>query len=312
MFKALLKTLPSLSGNMKLSCFVDDYKRHNKVYSCSIKTAKLLPIAHSLFDKNIYVNLKNNSYEYDVKHFYKNYFDVFYKSYYSYSKMNIPIIDFTNTISDCNEDFQFGCKRISYTKYDNQLAFFAPIYIESVDDIKNKYFKITCTFNKVNKLRKELIIDIYDNIADEQSSNPWTHNGENYISDYLIRYAEKIDNLNMQILFMDDTNDKHLLIYDFRELGNEYLLYNGGNYIRCAECGRLVKNNKYSNRKYCSTCAAYVPQDTKQVTCVDCGRVFMVDAMNNRACRCADCQKEKQKEYQRISMAKLRERKDVK
>lgn len=122
-----------------------------------------------------------------------------------------------------------------------------------------------------------------------------------------IRYAEKIDNLNMQILFMDDTNDKHLLIYDFRELGNEYLLYNGGNYIRCAECGRLVKNNKYGNRKYCSTCAAYVPQDTKQVVCVDCGKIFLVDARITNKCRCDNCQKEKIKADTRKRMKKYRE-----
>jgi len=191
MFKALLKTLPSLSGNMKLSCFVDDYKRHNKTYTCNVKVAKLLPIAHTLFDKNIYVNLKNNSFEYDVKKFYSNYFDTFYKTNYNYSKINIPIIDFTNNVPDGNEDFQFGCKRISYSKYENQMAFFAPIYIESLDDIKDKYFKITCIFNKINTLKKELIIDIYNN-----------EDGENYLGDYLQRYASKIDD---KVIYMSST-----------------------------------------------------------------------------------------------------------
>lgn len=191
MFKALLKTLPSLSGNMKLSCFVDNYKKHNKTYSCNVKVAKLLPLAHTLFDKNIYVNLKNNSFEYDVKHFYKNYFDVFYKSNYNYSQINIPIIDFTNNLPDTNEDFSFGCKRISYGKYQNQMAFFAPIYIECLDDIKDKYFKITCIFNKVNTIKRELIIRIYDN-----------QDGENYLADYLKRYAEKIDD---KVIYMSNT-----------------------------------------------------------------------------------------------------------
>ena len=190
MFKALLKTLPSLSGNMKLGCFVDDYTKHNKTYTCKVKTAKLLPIAHTLFDKNIYVNLKNNAYEYDVKRFYKYYFDVFYKSRFSFSKLNTPIIDFSEYLYDCNEDFNYGCKRISYTKYDNQLAFFAPIYIESVDDLKGKYFKITCIFDKVNKLKKELIIDLFNN------------DDENYLADYLKRYAEKIDD---KVIYMSSS-----------------------------------------------------------------------------------------------------------
>ena len=191
MFKALLKTLPSLSGNMKLSCFISDYKKINKLYYCNVKVAKLLPIAHTLYDKNIYVNLKNNSFEYDVKNFYKNYYDVFYKSNYNYSQINIPVIDFTSNLPDENEDFLFGCKRISYSKYNNQIAFFAPIYIEGIEDIKDKYFKITCTFNKISKVKKELIIDIYNN-----------EDGENYLADYLKRYSNKIDD---KVIYMSST-----------------------------------------------------------------------------------------------------------
>lgn len=115
-----------------------------------------------------------------------------------------------------------------------------------------------------------------------------------------IRYATPVGNLNIQVLFVDNTNDKQLLIDDFRVLGDEYLYYNGGNYIRCAECGKLVKNNKYGNKKYCSECAVYIPQETKQVTCVDCGKTFLVDAMNSKTCRCSECQKEKRKADDRM------------
>ena len=143
MFKALLKTIPSLSGNMKLGCFLENYKKNKKNYLCSVKTAKLLPISHTLYDKNIFVNLKNNAFEYDVNKFYENYFDIFYNTNNNFSKINIPILDIYVNINDSNTDFQFGCKRISYIKYNNQFAFFAPIYVENIDDIKNKYFKIT-------------------------------------------------------------------------------------------------------------------------------------------------------------------------
>ena len=121
-----------------------------------------------------------------------------------------------------------------------------------------------------------------------------------------IRYAVPIGNLNIQVLFVNDDDDKKLLIYDFRVLGNEYLYHNGGNYIRCAECGKLVKNNKYGNKKYCSECAAYNPQETKQVTCVDCGKVFTVDANNNRTCRCDNCQKVYRNNYQKELMRRKR------
>ena len=190
MFKALLKTIPSLSGNMKLSCFLENYKKNKKKYNCSVKTAKLVPISHTLYDKNIFVNLKNNAFEYDVNKFYENYFDIFYSTNNSFSKINIPLLDIHDNINDSNSDFQFGCKRISYTKYGNQFAFFAPIYIENINDIKDKYFKITLEFQKSYILKKEIVISLWD------SSN------ENYLADYVKRYAEKIDD---KVIFMSST-----------------------------------------------------------------------------------------------------------
>lgn len=69
----------------------------------------------------------------------------------------------------------------------------------------------------------------------------------------LIQYAKKINNLNVQILFVDDESDKKLFISDFRKLGYEWRLYKGEKYIRCVDCGVLTR--KTSNRqKYCSSC----------------------------------------------------------
>lgn len=69
----------------------------------------------------------------------------------------------------------------------------------------------------------------------------------------LIEYAKKVNNLNIQILYIDDNSEKKLFIYDFRKLGYEWRLYKGEKYIRCSDCGILVK--KTSNRKkYCKDC----------------------------------------------------------
>ena len=134
----------------------------------------------------------------------------------------------------------------------------------------------------------------------------------NLIQSGLIEFAKRVDNLNIKVLFIDEDSENKFFINDFRDLGNEYLYRIGENYIRCAECGKLIKNNKNGTKKYCNSCASYVPQTTKQIECIDCGKTFYVDSMNNRACRCMECQKEKQKEYQRISMAKLRSKNNVK
>lgn len=69
----------------------------------------------------------------------------------------------------------------------------------------------------------------------------------------LIEYAKKIDNLNIQILYIDDESDKKLFISDFRKLGNEWRLYKGEKYTRCTDCGILIKKTS-NRRKYCKDC----------------------------------------------------------
>ena len=187
MFKPLLKTLPSLSGNMKIACKLDGYKNvRQNIYECFVNEAKLAPLSHDLYDKNIKLNLKNNSYEHDVKSFYQYYSDVFYRTNFNYSKVNIPIIDFTSQINDNNKDFQYGCKRVSYLKSDgNQFAFYAPIYAEGLEDIENKTFRIKIVFNKTNTLKKYIDIHI--------SSKSNSVFDENYLIDYIEKYYSKID-----------------------------------------------------------------------------------------------------------------------
>ena len=78
MFKPLLKTLPSLSGNMKIACKLDGYKKvESNIYECFVNEAYLVPLSHNLYDQNIKLNLKNNSFEYDVKEFFEYYSDIF-------------------------------------------------------------------------------------------------------------------------------------------------------------------------------------------------------------------------------------------
>ena len=70
----------------------------------------------------------------------------------------------------------------------------------------------------------------------------------------LIEYAKKVNNLNIQVLYIDEDSDRAFLVSDFRKLGLEWRLYKGEKYIRCVDCGILTK--KKSNRnKYCKDCA---------------------------------------------------------
>ena len=118
--------------------------------------------------------------------------------------------------------------------------------------------------------------------------------------DGYIEIAKRIDNLSVRVLFVDDktifdVSAGDLFVSDFRELGYEYLYHNGGNFIRCAECGILTRNNKRGTKKYCSNCASYTPQVIKQITCIDCGKIISIRSMNTKTCRCESCQNEKDK-----------------
>lgn len=111
----------------------------------------------------------------------------------------------------------------------------------------------------------------------------------------LLELPKKNDNLSVRVTYINDNSDAALFIDDFRELGFEYLKYKGENYIRCGECGKLIRNNKNGTRRYCLDCAAYSPQLYKTMTCTDCGKEFRVDAMNNQSCRCDVCQEKRDK-----------------
>jgi len=188
MFKPLLKVLPCLSGNMKLSCYTSDVEKiDSKTYTCKVNSANLASISHDMYDDNIKINLKNNSFEYDVKEFYKHYFDVFFDNNFRYSKVNCPIIDLTQPVYDTNKDFEYGCKRVSYKKSGYPLAFFAPIYADDVKSLSGKTLVIRCEFEfgtEITNTTKYLKIPI---------SKMSVNGSHSLLSEYLERYFSKID-----------------------------------------------------------------------------------------------------------------------
>lgn len=78
--------------------------------------------------------------------------------------------------------------------------------------------------------------------------------------DGMIRFSRKIDNLNVQVLFVED-GETSLHIHDFRNLGYQYLKYYGGLYFECENCGLTVKIQEPARgrrQKYCPSCAIEV------------------------------------------------------
>lgn len=113
-----------------------------------------------------------------------------------------------------------------------------------------------------------------------------------------VNVSKNVGKPNVSVNFIDNESEVILTITRLKDLGKEYLMFCGEDYIRCSKCGTIIKNYRNSN-KYCKTCGQYQPIETKTVTCVDCGKEFSVDARNMKKIRCDDCQKQYRKEWDR-------------
>lgn len=115
-----------------------------------------------------------------------------------------------------------------------------------------------------------------------------------------VNVSKNVGKPNIQVNFVDNESDTVLTITRLKDLGKEYLMFYGEDYIRCQKCGTLVKNYKNTN-KYCKTCGQYQPIETKTVICVDCGKEINVDAKDNQTIRCNDCYKKYRRKYKAIA-----------
>lgn len=184
MFKPLLRTLPSLSGNMKIVCMLNNYNEvEEHVFEANVRSAQLKPLSSQLYNKYYTLSLLSSSYEWDVRSFYKKYSEYFYKTLFDINKIDMPLYVDGAINNVRNTDFEFGCKRVSYQKSYKQFGFYAPIYIESENDIPD-YFEINIDLiNSTYKANRKIRVNVL---------NKYTEGG-NYIGKYIYDYAKKID-----------------------------------------------------------------------------------------------------------------------
>jgi hypothetical protein len=82
----------------------------------------------------------------------------------------------------------------------------------------------------------------------------------------LIKFSRKVDNLNVQVLFIDEESEPEMEVTDFRNLGYQYLMHYGGPYFACENCGLVTKMNDGQMgrpQKYCPGCAVEVQMKQK-------------------------------------------------
>ena len=61
-----------------------------------------------------------------------------------------------------------------------------------------------------------------------------------------------------------------------------------------------------NNREYCNQHKGYIKQETKTITCIDCGEEVEVDAWDMTKVRCDECQSEHRKAWDRERKRKLK------
>ena len=198
MLKPLVRTIPNLSGNVKLACTLASFKKYSyDLYECFVRYARMLPISSSLAQKQYEINLLNSAYEFDLKRFYNGYSSTFYSSAFDYSKDLYSDADISSELYNRDKDFEFGVKRVSYVKNGgSQFAFFAPIWIESADDIPDYFLMNIKIDNSKYSVTKQLKIWINDKKKEHK---------KNYLSVYLNKYAK---NLNSNVIFCQPSNNQ--------------------------------------------------------------------------------------------------------
>lgn len=71
----------------------------------------------------------------------------------------------------------------------------------------------------------------------------------------LVKMNNLVNNLSLNISYIDQSDSNTILkIYDFRNLGYEYLLYCGDKFIRCDRCNILTRKRGKTD-KYCKSCS---------------------------------------------------------
>ena len=78
----------------------------------------------------------------------------------------------------------------------------------------------------------------------------------------VIQFAKKVDNTNVRINFIQD-GETVMEIRDFRNLGNQYMMYRGEPFFVCKNCGIVTRKHRTEGKAgrkqvYCDACAAKI------------------------------------------------------
>ena len=204
-----------------------------------------------------------------------------------------------------NIPYRNTCKNCEYERYcplePNEKMFKRRCYVDYISD----KMKITpqLLLNRCYKFMKKYGIDFYrvKNFSYIECAESSGKEKEEAIIEYLECFLQPKEPENRKVT----RNEVKL----FTAMLNTYLnCWRNEDYIHCARCGKLIKNSKQYNRRFCTDCIGYQKKEIDDGICIDCGESFY--RTTNNQCRCSLCQTEANKIAARERARRYRERKN--
>lgn len=191
---------------------------------------------------------------------------------YQEYKYHIKIVSTCESLFDYSIDRTFK-EREYIPIYENELKFISTLPTDKQKKLMFTFFAVARYMDCdgwINKKTSKDILEVFKlaNITlTADKRNELLH--ELYINDHIL-FGKKVNNLNIRVK-LDDSGGIAYKIKEFNNLGNQYIGNFKNGYKQCKKCGKIIR----------------------------------ITGTNNQYCK--KCIKEKQLEWQRESMKKIRE-----
>lgn len=141
----------------------------------------------------------------------------------------------------------------------------------------------------------------------------------NIVQHGFLGYPKKNNTQCLIVNFINNDDETVLTLeeIDCQELAYVYLSWKNNNrgYGKCEYCGRMMKKSKKNPHRFCEDCTEKlgdVPDNTKVVKCIDCGKPVYVSIFDNETVRCEECRTIHKRELKRLEIQRYRARKSEK
>ena len=172
-------------------------------------------------------------------------------------------------------------------------------YNEKIGKAYQKYVSVNMKFNRRKEKSGDSDLSNYKAVYDQARTDIFAMFSEYSRSDI-------IDNIIAYLFNAKKSKNKKAFWQMFETEVYENLIENLETQIAiCPICGKRFR--KSNAAKYCPSCRGYRPIATKTLTCIDCGKEFVVSSKSTKAKRCPECQRIIDREKTRLRVAKYRQ-----